>query len=128
MLVVSILIKRLHLVFATQPASFISKVFTRIYRTIQYSTLLSDTLLVFVSRLSTAAAAMLNHFTNPPNDSILTYSLGSDIQITWETDFDRVALTMFHLTRTPYELDFEYIRKSYIFETHTASKIHQQAV
>lgn len=109
------------------------KVFTRRYQTVQHSALPRDILLVFVSRSFihlTAGAAMSNHFTNPRNDSELTYTLGSDIQITWETDFDRVSLRIYHFKRTDidYMLASNLLRKSYICEIHTASKLHQRAV
>lgn len=54
---------------------------------------------------------MSNRFTNPDPESESIYTLGSVIEITWETDLERIALTLWHLNRT----DFEYLRKSYIY-------------
>ncbi|MCJ1422863.1 hypothetical protein MMC29_000743 [Sticta canariensis] len=49
---------------------------------------------------------MPNRFTNPGSES--TYTRGSLIQITWETDLERIALTLWHVNRN----DFEYLPDS----------------
>lgn len=59
---------------------------------------------------SKAAARASERFTNPaPGALDLTYTRGSIIQITWQTDLERIALTLFHGTGT--EADLEYLRK-----------------
>lgn len=57
----------------------------------------------------TAVAGASERFTNPPeNAKDLTYVLGSNIQITWQTDLEFVALTLFQTD----ENGLEYLRKS----------------
>lgn len=69
-------------------------------------------LLSFLIGLSMAAAP-LEKFTNPPlSDSVLTYTRGSIIQITWETHLKRIALTLWHVDGN----DLEYLRKSLLYE------------
>lgn len=55
-------------------------------------------------RLTTAEG-----FTNPPKTtSDLTYTSGNIIQITWQSDLERIALTLWHVGSDV----FEYLRES----------------
>lgn len=67
-------------------------------------------LLPFLFIRLTVAVGASERFTNPPNDaSGLTFTLGSLIQITWQTDLERIALTLFHVDGA----GLEYLRKSF---------------
>lgn len=67
-------------------------------------------LLPFLFIRLTVAVGASERFTNPPDGaSDLTYTLGSIIQITWQTELERIALTLFHEDGT----SLEYLRKSF---------------
>ncbi|MCJ1467047.1 hypothetical protein MMC07_005669 [Pseudocyphellaria aurata] len=65
--------------------------------------------LIWITFVRLTAAATSGHFTNPPVDgSRSTYTRGDLVQITWQTDLERIALTLWHLNGT----DFEYLPDS----------------
>ena len=65
-------------------------------------------LLILFIRLTVAAAATSDHFINPPDDTNLTapestFTLGSLVQLSWQTNLTRIALTLWHSTSDLFE-------------------------
>ena len=59
-------------------------------------------------RLTVAAAATSDHFINPPADTDLTapestFTRGSVVQLSWQTNLTRIALTLWHSTSDLFE-------------------------
>lgn len=51
----------------------------------------------------TAAAATSDHFTNPPDGATgLAYTRGSILEVTWETNLPRIALTLWRVEAGTY--------------------------
>ena len=68
-------------------------------------------LLFLFIQFPVAAAATSDHFINPPDSTddarVSTFTRGSVVQLTWQTDLDQIALTLFHSST----MVFEYLGK-----------------
>ena len=63
---------------------------------------------LFIRLTVAAAAATSDHFINPPDDTDLTapestFTRGSVVQLSWQTNLTRIALTLWHSTSDLFE-------------------------
>ena len=69
--------------------------------------ILAQVILSFLFIRLTEGQATSERFIDPPADTdnarALTYTRGALVQIVWQTDLERIALTLWHSTSEPFE-------------------------